>query len=275
MSPLARRLLLSTGAVTVLTVLAFGSTPSEEDLARMEAEKQERAVAGDAWRAKLGAVHTKLAGVDDAFISTKTACDGKAMRAKIDTAFDGADTIMSFSGLRVVYHPFLERFAKDDAAAYKADVGEFAWMTDDTFTGHFTEHPSERASYAADDTNERIAESFAPETYLAVVVPHPDLGSEMGMPDEGDEEAFEGGLFIGSVAIVEVETGEIACQGTVAVESSEVVEWQEGGRGLNSLKNETFAEALRADFEDNFEDAVGKVVPSELGVSTSYGHIFR
>ena len=125
---------------------------------------------------------------------------------------------------------------------------------------------------AIDSTAKTILSTFLDQRYMLVVVP--DVKEENVMPVNGAD-SYDGGFLKAAVIIVDQTDGSTVCADVIEVESSDEIEWQEGGRGLNAINNEESQDALNADFQDNFEKEIREFVPSELSITSSYGHLLR
>jgi hypothetical protein len=259
----ASRIAATLAVIASFSTLAVGTAKeSEEDRAAREAREQAAMQGMDEYMARMAQVAAAVRAAAEAG-PTEQACDAAAMLASAE------EKPNNHLQLRTVYSPFLNRFGSTDAAVWTDLGGDFTFLTDSIYRGHFGELPSSRQEYARNDTATRIAETFLRERYLLVV--HP-VG-EHSVPRWTSDEAFDPGYFDGWVFVVDQTDGAITCQWPISVTSSAEVEWTEGSRGVGRLLDETREEALQSDFEDNFEAALERKAPSPSSITTSLGHI--
>ncbi|MEZ4371047.1 MAG: hypothetical protein R3B07_09480 [Polyangiaceae bacterium] len=242
--------------------LACKQSPEEKRAAAAE-EARLKAKLTD-YIGKLAAVTKAVEAVDKASFKDKP-CDGAALEAAAPAGKKGA------LSLRSAYLPWMKRFGAPKTE-WKANAGDWKFITDSTFAGHFEKHPDDRDSYAAKDTGKRIEETFEPERYLVVVAP--DDESKNALPVWHDEGPFDSGDFQGWMFVVDTTDASIACQKRLEIESSEEIEYRTGGRKLGRLTNQNPKTVLQDDFEDNLEDAIQKAL-KPVGLSTSMGRILK
>ena len=167
--------------------------------------------------------------------------------------------------MRTVAHSFLARFGKDKSA-WKKDESHWKFLTDSTFGGHFEKHPDDRQPSSVKDTAKRVQETFLPEKYLVVLAP---VNEESAVLPKMGKKAFDSGDWLGWVFLADQETGKLACQVQITVESSESIDF---GGMLDSDDPEA---EMFEDFEDNFEAAINAVLPKGVKVTGNYGSLLR
>lgn len=247
-----------TRAIATLAVFALLCAATSEDpkkKAEREAKEKEALAELETYMNRLAEIHDALAALD---LSTQTErpCDQAAM-------LEAPAVEHGHLNLRTVSLDFLDRFG-EDSGAWKKSEGPWAFLDDDTFAGHFAEHPDDRDAYALKDTASRVQETFLAERYLIVVVPD---GADGKVAPVMRSDSFDSGYFDGWIFVVNQTDASIACQAPITVQSSDSIDF--GGR-LDSKdpENEMFE-----DFEDNFEAAIGAKLPPKIKLATSFGSI--
>jgi hypothetical protein len=241
-------------AITLgFAVLAAGTSETEEEKAERAKEEAENLAKLGEYTKTLQGVHDKIAALDLEAIEPKP-CSS----VKVELPKDA-------HGLRTVSHSFLARFGKDKAAWTKNEGG-WAFMTDSTFSGHFEQHNDDRQAYGIQDTAERVQETFLPEKYLVVLAP---VSADTAVLPKMHDKNFDGAEWIGWVFLADQGTGELACQVQIVVGSSDEIDF--GGL----LDSNDADKEMHEDFQDNFEEAINKVLPKGIEISSSYGSIVR
>lgn len=249
-------------AVLACAVLACKQSPEEKRAAAAEEARLKVKVTD--YIGKLAAVAKAVEAVDKASFKDK-ACDGAALQAAAPAAKKGS------LSLRSVYLPWMKRFGAAKAE-WKPNAGDWKFVTDSTFAGHFEKHPDDRDGYAVKDTGKRIEETFEPERYLVIVAPEDE--SKNVLPVWHDTGPFDSGDFRGWMFVVDTTDASIACQKRLEIESSDEIEYRTGGRKLGRLTNQNPKTVLQDDFEDNLEDAIQKAL-KPVGFSTGMGRILK
>ncbi|MFH1469680.1 MAG: hypothetical protein ABIO70_35165 [Pseudomonadota bacterium] len=254
---LHRRQIFSVVSFGALLTLAFGSMPSEEEMAKDKAEKealwQER-------KAQLAAVHGAVAAVDLRNVSAE-ACDVPTLAARIDE-----QVIKKEYGKVDLPHAqlsFLARFASDDPAAFTKEKGDFYWLTDMVFFTRFDDLKSDGTQPAESDWKWAIDELWE-KRFMVVFVPDP--GAQNVSPVARTEDDITWGELTAYAFLVGLDDATIHCQGRFTAESSDEIEWEEGA----ILSDGSAGEALHNDFARNVEQAVAPLVGKPLGIDISW-----
>jgi hypothetical protein len=161
----------------------------------------------------------------------------------------------------------MARFASpNDKAQWKADKGPWAFLSDRS--GFFDKHVDERESWDnLSDVARLINETIIKNRYLVVVWPEKEAENHVPVFNEGDK-SFTAGFFTGFLFIADVVDGKVECQGRLVVESSDVVKSRTGGRGVGRIFNKEPKQAIKDDFENNFEKAMKAIVPEQVDFGT-------
>ncbi len=248
---------LRPAAVTLsFAVLAAGTTKeTEEEEAAREKEEAENLAKLDEYFKTMQTIHDSIAKLDLGALEPKSC---KSVKVELPK---------EAIGLRTVAHTFMARFGKDKSAWTKNE-GDWAFLTDSIFGGHFDEHNDDRTAYAIKDTAERVQETFLPEKYLVVIASADEKYAVLPKLEKGADK-FESGYFLGWVFLADQQTGELACRVPIEVESSDEIDY--GGL----LDSDDPNKELLEDFEDNFEGAINKLLPNGIKISSGYGSIVR
>jgi hypothetical protein len=255
---------LSAAALALMLVLAAGSqkpTPGELEAGAAAASADKKLVLD--YADKMGAVYTLLAATDGAR-QADTRCDGVAMLKKAPPGPNDYGVLH----LPRIYGPYLARFTSKNAADWKKYdyQGEWDWLTDSSYGGHFDTIPSARTDYAVSDTARRVKEEFIPNRYAVIVWP---AGTHNRMPIwHSKTDSFDGGFFDGTVYVVDVIDKTIQCHSHVTVASADAVSYRT--RGLLREKPES---ALKDDFENRMKDKLTAALPEKVNFGTM-GTIF-
>jgi len=242
--------------LAVFVVLGMGSGEiTEEERAAREAERAELQAVLDAYLTRMAGVRSQIRTLTTNAPQVQ-ACDVPSMMTRAE------NTEHNQLHIRIAYGPFLDRFGSDDRGVWADDGGEWAFMTDPTYRGHFAAHPEDRETYAVQDTAERVAETFLTERYLAVIEP----GEGCSLPrvnEDGGDTDFTGGQCRAWVFVVDQIDGSIACQNQILFESSDSM-W---------AGEDDFQDELQEDYENALEDALQRVLPPR-SLSTPLGGLF-
>jgi len=178
-----------------------------------------------------------------------------------------AATAKSSNILDLVYGPFLRRFA-NPGETWAPDKGEWAFLTNGTFRGHFAENPRDRSAYAVADTAKRVDETFLPARFFIVI--WPDDEKRNSLPQISGDKQFLPGEFRGWAVYADQKTGDILCMQRVEAASSEEVSHRTTGAFKEDPKT-----AIRDDFERNLQKAIDQTAPDGVTISTGFGSIFH
>jgi hypothetical protein len=241
-------------AITLgFALLAAGTNESEEEKAAREKKESESISQLDDYERTLQGIHGEIAKLDLEGLSPKP-----CKSLKVELPKDA-------TGLRPVAHSFLARFGKDKSAWTKEE-SRWKFLTDSTFGGHFEKHRDERQASSVVDTAKRVQETFLPEKYLVVLVP---VNEESAVLPKMGKKSFDSGDWLGWVFLADQETGKLACQVQITVESSKEIDY---GGMLDSDDPEA---EMFEDFEDNFEAAINAVLPKGVKITGGYGSLLR
>lgn len=242
------------GCIGLIVIASKPETPEQK--AEREKTEKEALDARAAYVATLAKIDEKVRGLDPDSMSAKT-CDGAKMKSNM-----GKDA----HGIHVAYAPFLERFSKPESTWTK-DESPWAWVTDNSWAGFFDSPPKADQTYGTASDAKTLQNSWLPKRYMVVVVPRRGENALPKVPRSGD---FESGYFAGWAVIFDQTDASIACQFPLEVENSNKVGFRDSGAFKESPEK-----AILADFQDNFENALEKGVPSQVGLATGYGKILK
>ena len=233
-------------------VLACKQSPEEKRAAAAE-EARLKAKLTD-YIAKLAAVTNAVEAVDKSGFKDK-ACNGAALTAAAPAGKEGR------LSLRSAYLPWMKRFGAAKSE-WKPNEGDWKFITDSTFAGHFEKHPDDRDSYSVKDTGKRIEEDFEPERFLVVVAPEDEKENVLPIAHKND---YDSGYFGGWMFVVDTTNAAIACRQRLEIENFKALRYGTIHEGKKVIQN---------DFEDNFEDALQKAL-KPVGLTTSMGRILK
>ncbi len=251
------RSLLSTLALGAFLGLAFGSMPSEEELAVATAEKEAK------WaerKQRLGAAYQAVASVRLDGLDVEL-CDSESMGAKID-----ARVIDDSYGTVELEHAsldFMARFASPDPSDFTTDRDRFYWLTSMVMFSRFDDLAADGLQPAESDW-ERVIDELWEQRYLVVfAVDETAPNVAPAVLDNGDGIA---GFLQAAAFVVELETAEVHCQGLFQAQTSEEVTWREGA----VLTDGSFADALESDFAGSVTAAVSPLMAKPLGIEVRW-----
>jgi hypothetical protein len=239
------------GCIGLIVIASKPETPEQK--AEREKTEKEALDGRAAYIATLAKIDEKVRGLDLDRMSKKP-CDGAAMKANM-----GKDQ----HNIHVAYAPFLQRFSKPESTWTK-DESPWAWITDSSWAGFFD--APEQSTYAASNAK-NLRDNWLPKRYMVVVVPSVPENAMPKVPKRGD---FESGFFGGWAVVFDQTDASIACQFPLEVENSKSVSFRDSGAFKESPEK-----AIMKDFQDNFENALEKGMPNEVGLATGYGKILK
>jgi hypothetical protein len=166
-----------------------------------------------------------------------------------------------------VYYPVLNRFVSQDTSEWSKKFEPWGWLSSpyikwlsNVDIPHF---------YRYDDVEYRIKEARKGKL-LAIIA----ASEEINMPVlSNDKSEFTKGYFSGWLFLADQKDGSIVGAYPLHVESSEVVEFRTGGRRLAKFFNENPQEAIKADFQDRFQETVNGVLPPGLNIPLEGGSL--
>ncbi len=251
-------LLVGFGGCVGLLLIASKPETAEQKAAR-EKDAREARESRDAYVKTLTSIREKVKGLDLDRMTPKK-CDEAKMQAQ-RTDKNGQ------TGLHVVFAPYLDRFTEPESS-WKKDEGPWSWVTDPSWAGFFDAPPSTEG-YSARSDAKTLRDYWVSRRYMIVVVPRRDAASSVlpKVPRKGD---FESGYFSGWAVVFDQTDATVACQFELEVENSNKVGFRDSG-----AFNEDPETAILKDFQDNFEDALEKGIPSSVGLGTSYGKLLK
>jgi hypothetical protein len=249
----ARSHALSAIALVAMLALAFGShapTAAEMEAGAAAADADKKLV--DDYVTKMGAAYTMLAAMNMESLPEKQ-CNEAVMLQKSPPKKDDYGRLE----LPRVYGPYMARFASKNKADWTKFEGEWTWLTEFTYGGHFETFPAARESYAVSDTARRVREEFIPKRYTIVIWP---TSKENRMPVwHKEDEKFEGGYFAANVLVVDIIDKSVFCQRHIVVQSSDLITYRT--RGLLREKPES---ALKDDFENLTKKSLEHALPEHI-----------
>ncbi len=115
------------------------------------------------------------------------------------------------------------------------------------------------------------AKNFYRSRLMAILVETDSIPFKM--PVTVEDEGYKGGLYAGTVLIIDFTSQKVLLEMPILVTSSEEVEYDEESGAFNT----TFAEAVEDDFQSNFDEALDKAFDNDLLVDVvvaDYGPVF-